>query len=329
MQKHIGKSFAPDKIKVVEQAQFLPPPLMAPPGTYNLWRGFPIEKHAIQDHAVAERGAQELMSLLDDPHLLSWVAHLVQRPGEKPGSAIVTRGRMPLRVLLQIMLGSSMGNLIEHDPTGLPEHTLLLARTVTLDESAQALSDLVLRETVTVKTPRMPARTQPDVTRYWFDCEGEDFPLLKNDRVMVALPYQKVHAHMWDLLRNRDCQRRFFDYLQQVDISEWSPYSRPVTTLFRHLHQRRLTCCERFVYQFVKQRCFESDVIELPLTQMTQEWALDQGKEANKDMARDIRAVLKQDFGLDRRTQSANDMGYIFTLTSDAAEQELVELNVL
>lgn len=68
----------------------------APPGWYNLWGGYSVEPregpfpHIFWDHLFTNvaRKNQELFIWI-----VTWYAHLIQRPWERPGTALVLRGK--------------------------------------------------------------------------------------------------------------------------------------------------------------------------------------------------------------------------------------------
>jgi len=84
------------KRRTFERVDFLPPggPDTLPPGTLNLWRGWPrkqepgsCELYLAHVRDVICDGDAELFEWIK-----AWMAHLVQRPWEKAGTSIVMRG---------------------------------------------------------------------------------------------------------------------------------------------------------------------------------------------------------------------------------------------
>jgi len=76
-----------------------PPPAACPDNYLNLWNGFPHGQGRPGDISPLLRVLQEWVANEPDntrddtlEWMLDWFAHLFQRPGEKPGSAIVVRG---------------------------------------------------------------------------------------------------------------------------------------------------------------------------------------------------------------------------------------------
>jgi Family of unknown function (DUF5906) len=84
-----------DFIREYESVEFVPPPLECPNRRLNLWQGFAVNQMA----GDATKGSEQLflshVSVLvnHEPanvdYLVKWLAHLVQRPGELNGIAVV------------------------------------------------------------------------------------------------------------------------------------------------------------------------------------------------------------------------------------------------
>ena len=96
--------------------EFHPDPQHAPgtPGYLNLWRGFAVEPKAgagsyviFKDHLLANVCGGDLKRFT---WLWAWFAHLVQRPRERVGTAVVLRGKMGTG---KTKPGEVIGSLIE------------------------------------------------------------------------------------------------------------------------------------------------------------------------------------------------------------------------
>lgn len=83
--QYSGLAFAPDG---------------APPGWYNLWRGFDVEPAAVAPTTAFPTFYDHLLTNVagGDEGLFRWIvgwfAHMVQRPAERIGTALVLRGKM-------------------------------------------------------------------------------------------------------------------------------------------------------------------------------------------------------------------------------------------
>jgi len=88
------------------------PDVAAPAGTFNLWRGFEMERNreggdcsAFLDHLLERvcQGSEELFH-----YLTAWFAHMVQRPRERIGTALVIRGGQGTG---KTLIGQTIGSL--------------------------------------------------------------------------------------------------------------------------------------------------------------------------------------------------------------------------
>ncbi len=83
----------PDRRQFLEGVEFAPGG--APPGVLNLWRGWAVEPDS---RASCERFLEHVRAVVcggnrdHADYVLGWLAHMVQRPHEKPGVALVLRG---------------------------------------------------------------------------------------------------------------------------------------------------------------------------------------------------------------------------------------------
>ena len=77
-----------------EQIDFLPG-ISTPAGTFNLWKGFAVKpKGGLEDIPKFHELLEDVICSDNDSwskYLWSWLAHIIQKPYEKPGVAIVLR----------------------------------------------------------------------------------------------------------------------------------------------------------------------------------------------------------------------------------------------
>ena len=94
--QYIGITFAPDG---------------APEGYYNLWRGFAVEPRPGDCSLFKEHLFENICSGNADLYdwVWGWLAHLVQRPGQKAGTALASRGPQGVG---KTKLGEVMGSLL-------------------------------------------------------------------------------------------------------------------------------------------------------------------------------------------------------------------------
>ena len=118
-------------IRTYLQMDFMPPPMLCPPRTYNMWGGFATDVALPSSEHGGDLGIAPLVSEapLVNPfmahlslitnhdargtaYLLKWLAHLVQRPGELNNIAIILRseqgcGKSLLLEFVKLMIGEA------------------------------------------------------------------------------------------------------------------------------------------------------------------------------------------------------------------------------
>jgi len=85
------------KMRTYNRMETAPPPLNVGAKVYNKWTGFPIEKVALDtsaDTSIIYKHIDYVTNHQKDAYeyLLNWLAHMVQKPGEKPMTAILIGG---------------------------------------------------------------------------------------------------------------------------------------------------------------------------------------------------------------------------------------------
>jgi hypothetical protein len=117
-------------MRVYKYVKCLPPPLVSPEHTYNLWDGFAVErleeKISTDDKADAQFVLDHLKRLCNNDeavydYVTNWVAHLFQSPGQKNNIAVLFKskegmGKDAFYKLLKNMIGADYcGNTINAD----------------------------------------------------------------------------------------------------------------------------------------------------------------------------------------------------------------------
>lgn len=113
-----------ENIRTYEKLDMLPPPLAVPADTYNLWRGYPASR--MPTTGSHELGIQHIRNLFpsDSEWVITWLAHIVQKPGCKTGVCPVVIGGQGAGkgFLFEQIMGRIMGRYFAH--TSDPEHSL-------------------------------------------------------------------------------------------------------------------------------------------------------------------------------------------------------------
>lgn len=283
-------------VKTYMNVDFLPPPMQVPVGTYNLFRGMPIQAkrpmrmvdtddwESVQEKC--QRAFQlfnEHLSILvnhnddDKDYLMTFVAHIFQRPGEKVPRAHVFRskpgcGKGTLSELLESLLGMYYqytqgldGITQQFNASLVAQKLVIIVDEVEIMEHVkveQKLKSLISEKTAKVEKKYMdafnirnmfrififsnemnPIKITSDDRRYGvFDCS--------DDRINDADFWDELHALYGDV----DVQRYIFDQLMEVDVTKYNfntPSSIPITKARQELIGHNLAWIDRFVGKMV------------------------------------------------------------------------------
>lgn len=105
-------------MRTYQMLEFLPPPLVCPPGVYNMWSDFAAARLSPSPEGSAAMFVDHVSLLVDhDPsalaYLLNWLAHAVQRPGELPDTLVILvgvhgSGKNALTDMLKLVIGACL-----------------------------------------------------------------------------------------------------------------------------------------------------------------------------------------------------------------------------
>jgi hypothetical protein len=106
------------KIRTYENLDFLPPPLVCPPTTFNMWRGFAIECVEVASSGNVQPFIDHTNIMVNHndagrEYVLNWLSQIVQQPGFLPGIALVFKssqgaGKNIYLELFNQMLGKNL-----------------------------------------------------------------------------------------------------------------------------------------------------------------------------------------------------------------------------
>lgn len=162
-----------------DTADFLPPPLIAPDGVFNLWLGLEAERLPSTLAGSVDRFLEHvsLVTTYKSGLFLDWCAHMVQCPGERASSFLVLSGPAWCgKSVLVNMLAAVIGDAMFRDETlrphmvGLKNPGWLLTTIESMDigwlgQRHQRVKRLVQSPTLTVKTKFCPELTVSNFSR--------------------------------------------------------------------------------------------------------------------------------------------------------------------
>ena len=255
-------------------------PLKTPPSTLNYWVDSPVvpcpgDWSAIQDFLlnIICDGDQILFE-----YLIHFLAHMLQKPEEKPGIFIVLLGGQgtgkgtffrllnsiwPTTTLVVSDINSVVGNF-----NAAIEHNYLIC----LDEAMFAgdkksndrLKSMITEPTVTIEQKYQPRRTIDSYHRFFAASNHTHFATVdKDDRRFVFLrvsdKYKENHKYWTDLHKTLDDSSvfgAFAHHLHNLDLTTFNVRNRPKTT--EHIEQkiRSLIGFERYWFEVLRCKHF-------------------------------------------------------------------------
>ncbi|EFV4531340.1 helicase [Salmonella enterica] len=259
-----GKAYKPGGVG------FYPRPEKCPTDVYNLFTGWgvmprhgdvsPYLEHLEKVICSGNQGAYE--------YLVGWLAHLVQKPDEKPSVAIVLKaipgtgkGSM-VKPLLQIMgqygvQVNGAGQIAGKFNATMANKMMVFADEVTVNNSREAdrLKGIISEDTINLERKGIDPEPMPNFSRLIFASNSEQVlrASVRERRYLVLEPAPE-HAqekdyfdrlHTWI---NADGASHLMAYLLQVDISHFDPRRAPMTAGLVKEIVSNLPPAESYVY---------------------------------------------------------------------------------
>ncbi|MCF1458981.1 MAG: DUF5906 domain-containing protein [Shewanella sp.] len=240
-----GKSYRPGGVT------FQPNTKACPSNVFNLWQGFKVvpEKgdcgpflHHVRQAICG--GDEEV-----NRYLLQWLAHMLQKPDEKPSVAVLLKsvegtGKGTLARPFGEILGQHFVQLNGDDQlTGrfnsiVANRLMVFADEVKLTDTrtADKLKALISEPTVSMERKKIDPEPIPNFARFIFS-SNHDHVLLagqRERRYLVVEPdarYAQNEAHFSSLYRwlKKGGARYLLNYLMTLDIRDFNPHKAPVT----------------------------------------------------------------------------------------------------
>lgn len=250
--------------RLYENIDFLPPPCLVPPETYNLWKGFPIEKVKLYPYEKTELepffSLVRLMANNDEKafnYLLDWNADIIQNAGRKTGIAVVIKGQQGIGkntyACIQKKLFSQDYYVDTADPkedifgsyNNLTTNKLLINFNETESKDTFAnnskIKDMITEPTENVREKYLKSIVVKSFVRLQFLSNNNIVVKLEDgDRrfvILEASAQRKGDTEYWSNINqwmNDDFNiRKLFDFLSKRDISnvKWEK-DRPITEAY-------------------------------------------------------------------------------------------------
>ena len=252
--------------RVYEDIDFIPPPLVCPEDTFNVWGGFPITRTKLFPYSTDDlEPFFSLVELMSNDftrgksyeYLLNWIADIIQNPGRKTGVAIVIKGDQGIgknTIGLFIKKLLSQENYVEtanpkEDIFGaynqLTANKLVIGMNeaesnVTFANNAR-IKDLVTESTENVREKYLKSTVMRSFCRLLFFSNSRIVVKVEqNDRRFVIFEAsskmrnnREYFTMVNDWMENDFNVRKLFDYLSKRDITDFNFVAeRPMTEAY-------------------------------------------------------------------------------------------------
>jgi len=284
-QKFIDLWTSDINIKTYDALDFLPPPCVCDKNVLNTFTGFKIQNmteyedkqydfHIFLDHLKVITGNDDKCY----DYMIKYLAHMLQKPGEKMDVAIVLRS---VQGIGKNIFFDNFGKYIIGDKYFLQTADIdkVIGRfnqnvnniMVVMDEmsgkdgfaNSDVLKNLITATDLNWERKGVDGVTIRNLARYFF-FSNNDTPIKieQSDRrfmVMEGLDtFKGNHAHFKKLdesFKDEKCCKDFYDYLMSIDLSEWNWRDRPITAAYKDMQSATIPnmalflgdLCEKYV----------------------------------------------------------------------------------
>ncbi|MBU2877717.1 DUF5906 domain-containing protein [Aliiglaciecola lipolytica] len=331
-----GKNYKPDGLN------FYPSPELCPESVYNLYEGFAVAPKK-GDIGIFLFHIQEVICSGDKKayeFVLGWLAHLVQKPMEKPGVAIVLKsvegtGKGTFFDLLKRILGTHASQVNgAYQLTGrfnsvVANQQLVFADEVDLTDprTADKLKGLITEPRVCLERKGIDPVHMPSFTRFIFASNHDQ--VLKaggRERRFLVLEPSSTYAQqenyfkpLWNWI-NEEGAAHFLHFLLKYDITEFDSRRAPITQALLEEKLHNLSPYQQFMLEELsKERPFDG-AVRLSTKDMVSRcriWLEDNGYQIAMPRIRSSIGKLIQRMRIDKHGKHGRDAMYELPSTSD------------
>lgn len=257
---------------------FQPNTSKCPANVYNLWRGFSVEPIKGDCTVFLEHLRQVICSGEDKAYsyFIGWLAHMIQKPDEKPSVAIFMRSVMgagkdtavkAISMMLGIHAATQNG---DEQVTGrfqgaLQEKLFVFINEarVTDSRAIDKLKSLISENVVSLELKGKDPVTIPNFARFVFASNHDHViradPKERRYLMLEPRPIYKVGSqqhydyfaalHKW--IDNGGASH-LLEYLQTLDLTGFNPHSAPATSLLNEQKQYSMKPVHQFFMQWLE-----------------------------------------------------------------------------
>jgi len=333
----------PDKNYKPGGVGFYPDPRKCPPDTFNLFRGFQVQP-VEGDCTIYLDHLKYIICAGDElvyRYLICWIAHMIQKPDEKPSVAVVLKsvegtGKGTMAETLLIMLGPH-GNKTNgaFAVSGRFNATLVARLFIFIDEAdltdrhtADKLKGLISETSVNLERKGIDIEPLPNYCRFIFASNHTRVlnAGIRERRYLVLEPSDEkaqdtaYFSRLWAWI-NDGGAAKFLDYLLKVDISDFNPYKCPQTKALIAEKLANLSSVNRFFYdEIIKPEPFggRARVYASGLVDEFMEWSIKDDSKISTPAARSLVGVMMGKLNIPVQGRSDRDGGKFYDLPERA-----------
>ncbi|HHS9739317.1 TPA: DUF5906 domain-containing protein [Raoultella ornithinolytica] len=337
-QSWAGKNYRPGGVG------FYPVPGKCPDDVFNLYEGLALEplkgdctlylNHLLR---VVCAGNEEAYR-----YLIQWMAHIIQKPDEKPAVAIVMKSvpgtgkGTTVKPLLQ-MLGqyaahiNGAGHIAGRFNSILANKLLVFADEVTIRKPSEAdrLKAIISEPTFNLERKGIDAEPMPNFARLIFASNSTQVLQagIRERRYLVLEPSpEKAQSREYfDRLHdwlNDDGAAKLLGYFKGLDLSGFDPQRAPQTEALREEILQGLSGVELFLYsELIKEPPFNGE-IRLFATDMVSRfvnWSFERGEKVKEPAARSLVGKSLAQMGLVKHGRPDRGSGVFYELPETGA----------
>ena len=266
------------KIRRYSLIDFMPPPMKCPEAVFNTWTGFGVclSEESTGDIELILKHIEYLCNHEEASiqYFTKWLAHIVQRPGDLNGIAVVLQGdkgvgKNTLTYLLRDMMGGQYYSEVSEEDVlfGRFSNVRLNKILINIDEiqlsfkKKDALKNMITSKVYNHETKGVSPIEMRNFNRFIFTTNNDiPLPIEVGDRRLVVFTaddsiandkeyFDKLH----ECCNDGGAQRAFYEYLKAVDIStvHWVG-DRPLTEDYMDIQSVMIPMIARFMKDYAE-----------------------------------------------------------------------------
>lgn len=326
-----SKSFYPKGVG------FYPNKSKCPDGVYNFFSGLAL-KPKEGDCSLYLKHIEDCICDGDkvaSKYLIQWLAHMVQKPEEKPSVAVLMKSEQGTgkglftKPLLSIFgqFGAHVNgheNLTQRFNSTVANKILIFGDEVDLKDKrvADKLKGLISERVIQLERKGIEPEPMPNYSRFIFASNHVQVISagLKERRYLIVEPVLK-DKHYYDAIGNwinKGGARHLYHYLQRVDITDFNPNKAPITNALIDEKMCNLPLAMEYIYSEIKkEEPFEgrARVFSLDLVSGYESWLEDNGKASQTEPTRRSQmGKAMKSLGIASMGRSGRDKGVYYEI---------------